>query len=66
MPKVKQPNSSKFQNMLYEYATEFTSTRKGEIFCKFCDCLSRDEHGSGLKPISGGSGLDRTEKFLVV
>jgi len=39
MPKVKQLNSSKFRNILYEYASEFTSTRKVEIFCKFCDCL---------------------------
>jgi len=25
--------------------------------------ISRDEHGSGLKPISAGSGLDRTAIF---
>jgi len=28
--------------------------------------LFRDEHGSGLKPILVGSGLDRTEKIFVV
>jgi len=39
MPKVKQPKSSKFRNILHEYAFEFTSTCKGEIFCRFCDCL---------------------------
>jgi len=39
MPKVKQPNSSKFRNILHEYASEFTSTCEGEIFCKFCGCL---------------------------
>jgi len=43
MPEVKQPNSSKFQNILYEYASEFSSTRKGEIFCKFCDCLMKSD-----------------------
>jgi len=26
--------------------------------------LTRDEHGSGLKPIFGGSGQDRTAIFL--
>jgi len=39
MPKVKELNSSKFRNILHGYASEFTSTRKGEIFCKICDCL---------------------------
>jgi len=39
MPKVKQPNSSKVQSILHEYASEFTSTPKGELFCKFCGCL---------------------------
>ena len=27
---------------------------------------SRDEHGSGLKPILAGSGLDRTAIFLKI
>jgi len=35
MPKVKQPNSWKVQRVLYEYASEFASTPKGELFCKF-------------------------------
>jgi len=28
--------------------------------------LSRDEHGSGLKPILAGSGLDRTPIFITI
>jgi len=24
---------------VHEYASEFTSTPKGEFFCKVCDCL---------------------------
>jgi len=43
MPKVKQQKSAKVQSMLHEYASEFTSTPKGEIFCKFCDCLESDK-----------------------
>jgi len=43
MPKVKQSISSKFRNILYEYASDFTSTRKGELFCKFCDCLVKSD-----------------------
>jgi len=39
MPKVKQPNFSKIRSILHEYGSEFTSTPKGESFCKFCDCL---------------------------
>jgi len=39
MHKVKQPHSSKFRNILNEYVFKFTSTRKGELFCKFCDCF---------------------------
>jgi len=43
MPKVKQPNSSKVQSLLHEYASEFTSTPKGELFRKFCDCLVKSD-----------------------
>jgi len=39
MPKVKQPNSSKIRCILHEYASEFTSTPKGELVCKICVCL---------------------------
>jgi len=39
MPKVKQPIFSKVQIILHECASEFTSTPKCELFCKFCDCL---------------------------
>jgi len=35
MSKVQQPNSSKVPSILPEYASEFTSTSKGELFCKF-------------------------------
>ena len=42
MPKVKQPNSLKVRSILHEYVSEFTSTPKGEIFCKFCDCLESE------------------------
>jgi len=31
----------------------------------FTQVSSKDEHGSGLKPILAGSGLDRTEKILL-
>jgi len=43
MPKVKQPNSAKVRSMLHEYASEFASTPKGEIFCKFCGCLESEK-----------------------
>jgi len=43
MPKIKQPNSSKVRSILHEYAYEFTSTPKGEIFCKFFDCLVKSD-----------------------
>ena len=39
MPKVKQSYSSKVRNILHEYDSEFTSTPKGELFCKVCDCI---------------------------
>jgi len=26
-------------SILHAYASEFSSTPKGELFCKFCDCL---------------------------
>jgi len=41
MPMVKQPNSSKVRSILQEYG--FTSTPKGELFCKFCDCLVKSD-----------------------
>jgi len=43
MPEVKQPNSSKVRSILHEHASELTSTPKGELFCKFCDCLVKNE-----------------------
>jgi len=43
MPKFKQPNSSKVRSILYEYASEFTSTPKRELFCEFCDCLMKSD-----------------------
>jgi len=43
MTKVKQPNSAKVRSMLHEYASEFTSTSKGEIFCRFCYCLESEK-----------------------
>jgi len=43
MPKVKQPNSSKIRGILHEYASEFTSTPKGELVCKFCVCLENSD-----------------------
>jgi len=39
MSEVQQPNSSKVRSILHEYTSEFTSTRKSDLFCKFCDCL---------------------------
>ena len=39
MPKVKQSYSSKVHSILHKYASEFTSTPKGELFCKVCDCI---------------------------
>ena len=38
MPKVKKSYSSKVHSILHEYASEFTSTPKDELFCKVCDC----------------------------
>jgi len=43
MPKVKQPNSLKVQSILHEYVSEFTSTPKGELVCKFCACLVKSD-----------------------
>jgi len=43
MPKFKQPNSSKFRKILHEYASKFTSTPKGELFCKLCGCLVKSD-----------------------
>ena len=39
MPKVMQSYSSKVHSILHEYASEFTLTLKGELFCKVCDCI---------------------------
>ena len=39
MPKVKQSYSSKDRSILHEYTSKFTSTFKGELFCKVCDCI---------------------------
>jgi len=33
MPKVKPPHTSKFRNILHEYAIEFTSRPKAEVLC---------------------------------
>ena len=41
MPKVKQSYSSKVRSTLHEYASEFTSTPKGELFCKLCNCIMK-------------------------
>ena len=42
MSKVKQSYSSKvYYGILHEYASEFTSTPKGELFCKVCDCIMK-------------------------
>ena len=56
MPKVKQSYSSKVCSLLHEYASEFTSTPKGELFCKVCDCIVKcdkkfmvDSHCSSAK-----------------
>jgi len=38
VPKDKQPNSLKVRSILLEYVSEFTSTPKGELVCKLCDC----------------------------
>jgi len=35
------PNSSKFQSILHEHASVFTTTPKGKLFCKFCDSLEK-------------------------
>jgi len=43
MPRVKQPNYSEVRNILHEYASEFTSTPQGELFCKFCDYLVKSD-----------------------
>jgi len=44
LPKIKQPNpSSKYCCILHEYASELTSTPKGKLFCKFCNCLLRGD-----------------------
>jgi len=43
MSKVQQPNSSKVQSVLHEHASEFTSTAKGKLFCKLCDCLVKSD-----------------------
>jgi len=51
MPKVKQPNSAKVRSILHEYASEFTSTPKGELFCKSCDCLENER----WQKVYGGS-----------
>jgi len=40
---TKQPNSSKVRSMLHEYASEFSSTTKDKLFCKFCDCLVKSD-----------------------
>ena len=29
--------------ILHEYASEFTSTPKCELFCKFCNCLVKSD-----------------------
>ena len=39
MPEVMQSYSSKVLSILHEYASEFTLTPKGELFCKVCDCI---------------------------
>jgi len=39
MSEVQRLNSSKVRSILREYTSEFASTPKGKLFCKFCDCL---------------------------
>jgi len=51
MPNDKRPNSAKVRSMLHEYASEFTSTPKGEIFCKFCGYLESEK----WQKVYGGS-----------
>jgi len=51
MLRVKQPNSAKVRSILHEYASEFTSTPKGELFCKFCDCFQSEK----WQKVYGGS-----------
>jgi len=59
MPKVQQQKSAKVQSMLHEHAYEFTSTPKGEIFCKWCDCLKsvkwQKVYGGSTSPQSKAS-----------
>jgi len=43
MTRVKQPKSFKVRSIQHEYASECTLTPKGELFCKFCDCLARSD-----------------------
>ena len=43
MSEVQQPNSSNVRSILHKYTSEFTSTPKGKLFCKFCDCLVKSD-----------------------
>jgi len=43
MPKVKQPNSLKVQSVLHDNVSEFTSTPKGGLVCKLCDCSVKSD-----------------------
>jgi len=58
MPKVKQPNSSKVRSILHEYASEFTSTPKGELFSKFYDCLVKSDKRLWWKHIATAQSIN--------
>jgi len=42
MPKCKKTNISKVRSILHEHTSEFIFKPKGELFCKFCDCLESE------------------------
>ena len=69
MPKVKQSYSSKVHSILHEYACEFTSTPKDELFCKVCDCIVKcnkkfmvDSHHDSAKHLLKTPLSDLAEK----
>jgi len=43
MPKFIQPYYSNVRSLLHEYASELTSTPKGELFFKLYDCLVKSD-----------------------
>jgi len=48
------------------HAARIKDTGYAHTLCKTCPKRVRDEHGSGLKPILTGSGLDGTAIFLKI